>query len=250
MVMELPAFPETFTLDPASIANFVKLQRRIWGWKQQALASEAGVSLATIQRIERGERVRPAQLRKLAIAFRRPEDEFLRERVRPTPEEFEENLCNMFSWTEGRVPVDVAPFRTELQLRAMLESVSLLVDADLDTAADDDIAELREWLDLASFVQAERKDLIGPKPSRDFKVRELWRDLLACVERIEKMHGAICLTGIYTAMSTPNNEPVEIALLAIRSRNRDPSVAKLTQLWAEEKVDQRQILADYFVDDR
>ncbi|PNB33893.1 XRE family transcriptional regulator, partial [Pseudomonas sp. FW305-130] len=74
----------TFVLDGAAIANFVKLQRLFFRWKQQTLASEARVSLATVQRVERGVRVRPTQLRKIAVALRQPEDEFLRTRVRPT----------------------------------------------------------------------------------------------------------------------------------------------------------------------
>lgn len=39
---------------------------------------------------------------------------------------------------------------------------------------------------------------------------------LRCVERVERAHCAICLTGTYTAILTPDNEPLEIALLAIR----------------------------------
>ncbi|MFB0876020.1 MULTISPECIES: helix-turn-helix domain-containing protein, partial [unclassified Sphingobium] len=153
---------ETFMLDEAAIANFVKLQRTFNGWKQDMLAAEAGVSLATVSRVERGQKVRPAQLRKLARALGKPEDEFVRQRVRPTPEEAAANFVEMFAWSEGRVPVAVAPFRTELQLRATLATFSLLLVSDLDDDAADDVAELREWFDLASFVQAEREGVIGP----------------------------------------------------------------------------------------
>ena len=246
MNMDTIDTPETFFLDPAGIANFVKLQRRIFGWKQDTLASEAGVSLATIGRVERGLRVRPSQLRKLAIALRRPEDEFLRERVRPTPDELEANLMDMFAWTKGRVAVDVAPFRTEIQLRAMLEATSLLTDSDLDESAAADVAELREWFNLAGFVQAERLGIIGPKPGRDLKVRELWRDVFNCAERIKRVHCAVCLTGTYMARPNDGTEPIQIALLAIRSRRRDPAAANLSTLWAEQVVDVRQMLADYF----
>lgn len=133
------------------------------------LAAEAGVSLATVSRVERGLRVRPTQLQKLARALGKPEDEFLRTRVRPSPEEAAANLVEMFAWTEGRIPVSVAPFKTELQLRTMLATFSLLFNSDLDADAAEDVAELREWLDLASFVQAEREGVIGPKPDRDFR---------------------------------------------------------------------------------
>lgn len=237
--------PGTFRLDAAAIANFVKLQRSIFGWKQDMLAAEAGVSLATVQRVERGRRVRDAQLRKLAVALRRPDDEFLRQRARASSVEVEANLAQMFAWTNGRVAVAVAPLRTEIQLRAMLGSFSLLVDSDLEPEADADVAELREWFDLASFVQAERQGVIGPKPGRELRVRTLWRDVLACADRIERTHRAVCLAGTYVAKTLAEGRPIDIALLAIRSRRRDPAVAKLTTLWAEQTVDDRQMLEDW-----
>jgi transcriptional regulator with XRE-family HTH domain len=236
----------TFVLDGAAIANFVKLQRLFFGWKQEMLASEARVSLATVQRVERGVRVRPAQLRKLAVALRQPEDEFLRERVRPTPDEMAANLVEIFAWTEGRVPVTVAAFRTEPQLRAMLATHSLLFASDLESTAAEDLAELREWLDLASFVQAERMGLIGHEPDRDFRVRPLWRNVLDCVERIERTQGAAILTGVYNAEPIHGGEPISIAILAVRSRRRNPAAGTITTLWADAQVDEQQILADYF----
>lgn len=236
---------ETFVLDEAAIANFVKLQRTFNGWKQDMLAAEAGVSLATVSRVERGQKVRPAQLRKLARALGKPEDEFVRERVRPTPEEATANFVEIFAWTEGRVPVAVAPFRTERQLRATLATYSLLLDSDLDYDAADDVAELREWLDLASFVQSEREGVIGPKPDRNFRVRRLWRDVLDCIERLERTNAAVVLAGIYAAESMKSGEPVTIAVIAIRSRRRNPAASTITTLWADAKVDE-QMLTDYF----
>lgn len=79
--------PQTFNLDSAVIANFVRLQRGFWHWKQATLASQAGISLRTVERIERGEMASPSLLRKLAVALRLPEDEFLRLRTRPTDDE-------------------------------------------------------------------------------------------------------------------------------------------------------------------
>lgn len=237
---------EIFVLDEAAIANFVKLQRTFNGWKQDMLAAEAGVSLATVSRVERGLKVRQAQLRKLARALGKPEDEFLRVRVRPTPEEAAANFVEMFAWTEGRVAVAVAPLRTELQLRTMLATFSLLLDSDLDDDAAGDVAELREWFGLASFVQAEREGVIGPKPDRDFRVRRLWRDVLDCVERLERSHAAVVLAGTYAAKPLMGGEPIMIAIIAIRSRRRNPAASTITTLWADAKVDERQMVADYF----
>jgi len=237
---------ETFVLDEAAIANFVRLQRTFNGWKQDMLAAEAGVSLATVSRVERGLKVRPAQLRKLAQALGKPEDEFLRARIRPSPEEAAANFIEIFAWTEGRVPVSVAPFKTELQLHTTLATFSLLFDSDLDADADGDVAELREWLDLASFVQAEREGVIGPRPARDFRVRRLWRDVLDCIERLERAHAAVVLCGTYLAEPLAGGEPISIAILAIRSRRHNPAASTITTLWADAKVDERRMLADFF----
>lgn len=41
-------------------------------------------------------------------------------------------------------------------------------------------------------------------------------------------------------------EPITIAILAIRSRRRNPAASTITTLWADAKVDEQQMLADYF----
>jgi transcriptional regulator with XRE-family HTH domain len=237
---------ETLKLDGDAIANFVKLQRHIFGWKQDILASMADVSLATVQRVERGIKVRPAQLRKIAKALRQPEDEFLRERVRPTAEQAAANFIAMFDWMEGRVPVEVAPLRTEQQLRAIVMTEALLLVDDLAPDAADAVDELREWFGLASFIQAERDGLISPGPDRNYRVRQLWRNILECVERIEQVHSAVILAGTYEAGVIDGDGKVPIAIMAIRSRRSNPAAGKIRTLWADAKVDQRQMLADYF----
>lgn len=235
----------TFHLDGAAIANFVKLQRSIYGWKQDTLASLAGVSLATVQRIERGIRVRPAQLRKLAVALNQPEDTFLKERVRPTPAEVAENLASMFSWTESRVPISVEPFETKRQLRELFQAHALLFDSDLGPEAEGNLAELREWLDFGGFIQAGRIGLFEPAPSRDLKVLKLWRDIFSCATRLRQTHKAVILTGVYNAEPTHGREPITIGIVAARSLLRDPAAGKIAELWADKKVDERQVFADY-----
>lgn len=246
---DAPATPDRFTLDPASIANFVKLQRAMFGWKQDMLAAEAGVSLSTVTRVERGERVRPAQLRKLAAALKKPEDEFLRQRVRATPEEVADNLRGMFAWAEGRVPVEVAPLRTERRLRALVETAALLVDSDLGDGAAEDIANLREWLGLASFVQAERAGMIATGLERPVAVRTLWRRILECAAAIERDHRAICFAGTYAARLLHGGEPIAIAILSVRARANDPALDKLGTMWAPETIDERRMIADFLEGD-
>ncbi|MFB0875858.1 hypothetical protein ACETPF_19900, partial [Sphingobium sp. sgz301304] len=90
------------------------------------------------------------------------------------------------------------------------------------------------------------KTLQVQKPDRDFRVRRLWRDVLDSVDRLERTHAAVVLTGTYTAEPLTGGEPIRIAVVAIRSRRRNPAATKITTLWADAKVDERQMLADYF----
>lgn len=49
--------------------QFVRFQRQMWGWKKETLASFADVSLSTIERIERGDRVGDDCLDRVAVAL-------------------------------------------------------------------------------------------------------------------------------------------------------------------------------------
>ena len=66
---------------PKFLAAFVRLQRGILDWKQDTLASFAGVSLSTVQRIEGGERVRLQNLDKVAVALGYKPGDFTEPRV-------------------------------------------------------------------------------------------------------------------------------------------------------------------------
>jgi DNA-binding XRE family transcriptional regulator len=66
---------------PATIGAYVRLQREMAGWKQQALAYLADVSLSTIERIERGEAVLAESLDRVAAALHLPPGSFTRARV-------------------------------------------------------------------------------------------------------------------------------------------------------------------------
>jgi len=61
---------------PKLLAEFTKFQRAVLGWKQETFASFAGVSLSTIERVERGEKVRNESLDKIAetIGYKPCED--------------------------------------------------------------------------------------------------------------------------------------------------------------------------------
>lgn len=241
--------PQTFNLDSAAIANFVRLQRGFWHWKQATLASQAGISLRTVERIERGEMASPSVLRKLAVALRLPEDEFLRLRTRPTDDEMAAMLAESIGWMADTAPVAVKPLRTEPQLKRLLYAHSSVLTDDLDPEAEPMLDELRDWLGLAVHVRLEIDGLIGPKPERKFRVRPFYRDVLDCVHRIERTHKAVCLAGTYeAALSDRSGETATIAVLTIRSRARNPAIGTFRTLLAPSTLSEREIYAELYQD--
>lgn len=239
--------PQSFNLDGAAIANFVRLQRVFWHWKQATLASQAGISLRTVERIERGEMASPNVLRKLAVALRLPEDEFLRPLTRPSEDEMAAMFAESFGWMADTVPVAVKPLRTEPQLKRLLYVHCSVLTDDLDPEAEPMLNELRDWLRLAVHVRLEIDGVIGQQPERDFRVRPLYRDVLDCVRRIERTHKAVCLAGTYeAALSDKPGETAKIAVLTIRSRARNPAIGTFRTLLAPSTLTEREIYAELY----
>jgi transcriptional regulator with XRE-family HTH domain len=74
--------PDKPALPPAEIIAFnVHVRRKLHGWKQSTLASLAGVSLSTVERIERGDTVQPAVMEKIGAAFGYPPGYYTAPRV-------------------------------------------------------------------------------------------------------------------------------------------------------------------------
>jgi transcriptional regulator with XRE-family HTH domain len=220
-----------------SIAFFVKTQRGFRYWKQQTLAAMAGVSLSTIERVERGEPVTPKSLRKIATALGFPADYMTEPRRKLTETEALAAMLESLTWMDGRVEVSVAPLTTERQLRELASSDMIVTDSDLGDAVADDLAELQEWLDLVGFLRSTNAELIGPKPERGFRMRELYRDLFAHLDQLQVRHRAVCLVGTYSAETDDLVIPTAtVAVIAIRSKVQNPAVAKFKTLWCEQKV--------------
>ncbi len=76
---------EYLRLTPKDIGEGVMFFRKQAGWKQFALAAEAGVNERTVQRIERGEKVSDESLRRVAKAFHLDDDVFLNLNPIPLP---------------------------------------------------------------------------------------------------------------------------------------------------------------------
>jgi transcriptional regulator with XRE-family HTH domain len=228
-------------LAPRTIAGFVRLQRAIYGWKQQTLASKAGVSLSTVERVERAKTVQAASLVKLAVALNQRPGAFTEPRIRLSKQEALKELVGAMLPLIGTVPVNVAPLRTELQLRRLSASEIGITTSDIEEAQAE-VDAIREWLDLASFVRAQDGVTIFPKRERSFPMRQLYRDVLDHVAEVERRHRAVCLVGQYVAKGNlPAFETTKVGVIALRSRDHNPAAAKIRQLFAPESVDTRGI---------
>lgn len=222
---------------PDSVAFFVRMQRGLWRWKQPTLAAIAGVSLTTVQRIERGDTVSAENLSKAAVALGFAADYLTAPRHKLPEDEAIKALENSLAWMKGKVEVSVAPLDTEKQLRALSSTDMIVLDSDLEGEAADDLSELREWLDLISFMRCCNSGLIAPKPDRNFRVRELYDDLFLCLKEMQRRHQCVCLVGTYTAETDASKIPTAtVAVMALRSKVRNPAAAKLGVLWCEQRI--------------
>ena len=86
------------------------------GWKQDALASIAGVSLSTIQRIERAEEVSAESLERVAAALHQKPGAFTAPRVPLTAEVLKEKLEQFILPFKSRQWVPAQPLRTQPQV--------------------------------------------------------------------------------------------------------------------------------------
>ena len=220
-----------------SVAFFVKMQRWHWHWKQSTLASVAGVSLSTVERVERGEAVSADSLTKVAVALGFPADYLTAPRQKLSGKEALRRLVDSVSWMEGMVKVPIAQLTTEKQLREIASTDMIIFGSDLDETAADDLGELREWIDLIGFVRCRHTGLIGPKPERSFRMRDLYGDLFQHLKRMQARHRAVCMVGTYTAETdSPKLPTATVAVVSIRSKACNPAAAKLTTVWCEQKV--------------
>jgi transcriptional regulator with XRE-family HTH domain len=223
--------------DPKGLGAYVRLQREMLHWKQATLAAMAGISVTTVERIERGETVRPANLEKIAVAFEMEPDIFTRPRRLLSEEEAVANLTKSLDFLNHKKPVAVAPFRTEVQLRALATTHFVVLDTDLDDEAHGDLASLREWIDLAAFMKPDPSGLFWRKPDREYRVRRLYGDVFDHVDEMERRHNAVCLVGTYDAeCEDPTYGLVPIGLLCLRSKRRNPAAALLDQVWVEKRM--------------
>lgn len=231
--------------DPDAIAFCVACSRALKQLSIQALASMAGVSTSSIERIERGERVSDKTLRKVAVAVNQKEDAFTAERIPLSRDETERALIAWAAPYEGMTVVPVSHFTKQRQVRELSRCDGALIDGSrLDDDAQSLVADLREWIDLAGYIRAtqEHDAFITSEPFPG--ICEFNREVLAAVREVERVGRATALTGCYDAewvLPDPVNKasrtiPVRVGLMALFPKETDPCAIKRRILWAPEQI--------------
>lgn len=211
---------------PEMIALHVRTWRQVRNWKKATLADFAQVSLSTIERIERAERVSEENLERVAQALGFQKGAFTDPRRILPPEEAAEKVEEMF---EGMMMVPCRPLRTQPEATAILDCAFMTVpQGQFDTETAAYVAALREWLELWSFLLS---DLTNP--DRPVRKREIYTDLLAKVRDIER-RGYTALHAVYEAKSPFG--PAPVSMIAFFPKLTDPAAAKRRFLFVPAEV--------------
>lgn len=203
------------------LAMLVRMGRSMRGWKARTLADFAGVSLSSIERVERAEGVSDVTLERIGVALGYKPGDFTSERVPLSPAETYASIER--DWG-ALVPVPVAPLAKESQLRAMSRCHAMLK---IGRAFDDEacalLDELAEWIDLIGFVGSDVTPTDGPK-----RMRELYQGALGCTRRLRGA-GMNVLAGVWSNPK-PAVPDFAYAVLAISPRALDPGAAKRSHI--------------------
>jgi transcriptional regulator with XRE-family HTH domain len=147
---------------PLELVGFVvRWERSLRNWKASALAGFAGVSLSTLERVERGEKVSDALLDKIAQgrgwAFHE---------TAPTqePPRAAKTLAD-FADTYGQLEiVPVAPMGTQRAIRKLAPTCAVIFHCPgVPDTYNADLANLRDWLDWANSIVS--KPMRSARPS-------------------------------------------------------------------------------------
>lgn len=207
------------TPTPEVIAFHLRYARKMRQLKKDALAHMAGVSLSTIERVERADNVSDECLDKIAVALGQEPGYYTAKR-RPIPQQ---EAAEKFEETYGEMQqVEVAPLRKQTQVRELATCHGFLINRPgLDATFDGDIANLTEWFDLASFVLNEFTD--GGNGGKGRR-RELYNSVLNTVTALER-RGVTVLAGTMAAPQ-PDIPDWKIGIISISLKETDPGAIK------------------------
>lgn len=214
---------------PELIGFYVRFVRGLRQLKRSTLADFAGVSISTIERVERGEKVSDEALDRIARGLGRERGYFTAPRCRLEPEQATASLVETLGEMEA---VAVARMNTHRQVREAANCHAFLIHRpDVSEEHDADLANLAEWLGLACFILSTE----GESKSRSERGRrDLYNDILGCVHEIEK-HGLTVLSGV---MEAPQEgiPDWKVAIISVTPKFSDPGALKRRHVFVDQRI--------------
>ena len=240
--------PCTIPRRPArsSIAFCVAWSREMKQLSVQALASMAGVSPSSIERIERGERVSDETLCKVAVAVNQDEDAFTAERIPLGQDEVKQTLEAWVAPYKGMTIVPVSHFTKQRKVRELSRCDGVLFHGSLlRDKAQSPLEDLREWIDLAGFIRATQENDAFIRSEPFTRMREFNKDVLAAVREVERAGHVTALTGCYDAEwlcrdpinGASHTMPIKVGLVAFFPKETDPCAIRRQILWAPKQIE-------------
>ncbi|MGH6811787.1 MAG: helix-turn-helix domain-containing protein [Methylocella sp.] len=214
---------------PELIGFCVRWERGLQQWKRSTLADFACVSVSTIERVERGEKVSEEALDRIARGLGREPGYFTAPRYRLGPEQAVASLVETFGEMQ---PVAVAPMNTHRQVREAASCHAFLMHRpDVPEDYDADLANLTEWLDLACFVLSTK---IERTSASERGRRDLYSDILGCIREIEK-RGLTVLSGV---MNAPQEGVPDwkVAVISVTPKLSDPGASKRRLIFVDRRL--------------
>lgn len=209
---------------PELIAFNVRCTRALMQLKVSALAAMADVSVSTIERVERAEKVSNDVLDRIASAFGEEPGYFWKPRMVLSPEEMEAEAA---TFTNTR-PIRLEPFKKERQVRELARSHGFVVSRPyLGPEFDADINALVEWLDVTGMV------LGDPHPGEDGSRRDLYASVLNAVETLER-RGLTVLVGVME--DTAPEGAWRTSVISVTPKNRDPGANKGRSVFVDQNL--------------
>ncbi len=235
---------------PEVIAGTVILARGMMSLEVKALAALAGVSVSSIERIERGEVVSDDVLERVGRALFYPPGAFTEPRVPLAPDAVAEALRQSVAPVADKECVAVRPFRTQQQVARICSTDMLWFDdGRLSDKARTEGAFLRERLEFTELqIGMENSSLVGVPRQNRVRRRELYGKVLDAVVEYERLTHSTVLAGTYTAkMSHPNLPRPSVAVIAVFSRDVDPRACKRRMVFVPTQIDLAETTLSPFV---
>ena len=166
------------------VALMVRWNRSLHQWKASTLADFAKVSVSSVERIERGEKVTDEVLDKIAQAFGYNTGHFTKPRIPLSEDEAMSSLVDTCGHLEA---VRVFPMKTHRAVRDAAKCDAILIHRpEVPETYDTDIENLKEWFDLASFVLS---DFVDEPSTSERGRRDLYNDIRRVPDSARKIIG-------------------------------------------------------------